>query len=306
MTGAHDPINLFFGPVFGTAISNLERTATAVLAPAQGSLILILDPTLSGALQLNGTVLMTVAGKIHVNSDNACGVLLNGQPFKVQAVQTSVVGGACYHDGTIAGAVIEGADIEEDPLAHLLTDSASWDAFKTAMPQPLGPNGQISTPDTYGPGHYPQGLSLASSDQVTLLPGHYMLGGAGVTLHGSSFITGDDVTLFIDQGATVDISGSGAGASLTATKSGDYQGIAFFHHRQNGPGVQSKITGGGLFQVQGLIYVPGGELVMGGNPGKEIGAIIVNTLSNAGVTGFTITGKGIPPSEGDEYTYLVE
>jgi hypothetical protein len=240
---------------------------------------------------------MTVAGKVQVNSNHPCGLLLNGSSFKVQAVQTSVVGGACYQNGTIAGAVIEGADIELDPPAHLLPDNASWNAFKTAMPQPLGPNGQINAPGTYGPGHYPQGLSLASTDQVVLLPGHYMFGGAGVTLPGSSFISGDDVTLFIDQGATVDISGSGAGASLTATKSGEYQGIAFFHHRQNGPGVQSKITGGGLFDVQGLIYVPAGELVMGGNPGKEIGAIIVNTLGNVGVTGFSVTGKGIPPSE---------
>jgi hypothetical protein len=264
---------------------------------------------------------MTVAGKIHVNSSAHCGIQLNGQPFKVEAVQTSVVGGACYQDGTISGPVIEDADVIPDPLADLLPTTASWNAFKADLPTPIpqpGSNGlgAILTGGTYPPGYYPGGLSLASGDVVTLDPSsnpskpYFMFGGTGVTQHGSSFVTGNGVTVFIDKGAAVDISGSGAGASLKAPSSGEYQGIAFFHHRENKHPApkdpQSKITGGGLFQIEGLIYIPGGELVLGGNPGKEIGAIIVNSLANAGVTGFTITGKGIPPSKGPEYTYLVE
>jgi hypothetical protein len=94
--------------------------------------------------------------------------------------------------------------------------------------------------------------------------------------------------------------------SAKAPQSGPFQGVSMFHHRENTGPKESEISGGGLFQIEGLIYVPGGELVMGGVPGKEIGAIIVNTLTNAGTTGFNITGKGIPPSPGPDYTYLVE
>jgi Flp pilus assembly protein TadG len=306
-------LNLFFGGVFGTSVTGVERTATAVLAPAQQALILVLDDTV-GALKLNGTVDMVVNGSIHANSTKNCGIQLNGQPDKIVAVQTSVVGTVCDQHDTIAGLVVEGADPIPDPLADLLPAPSDWTNFKTTLTVQPGSDGlgAIKTGGNYPPGYYPGGISVASSDVITLDTSsnpsspYYMFGGDGVTMHGSSFLMGDGVTLFIDQGAAVDISGSGAGANLVATPTGPYQGIAFFHHRLNSGNSESKITGGGLFTVEGLIYIPAGELVLGGNPGKEIGAIIVGSMTNHGVTGFTITGKGIPPSKGPEYTYLVE
>jgi len=53
--------------------------------------------------------------------------------------------------------------------------------------------------------------------------------------------------------------------------------------------------------------VPGGEAVIGGGPGKAIGGLIVDRLSNAGTTSFSITGCGIP-ADPDALigTYLVE
>ncbi|MHC5211730.1 MAG: pilus assembly protein TadG-related protein [Planctomycetota bacterium] len=307
-------LNLFFGPFFGTAVTDVERTATAVLAPAEQALILVLDNKV-GALKLVGTVFMEVHGKIHANSTMNCGIQLNGQPDKVLASQTSVVGTVCdQHDTITGGPIVEGADHIPDPLEDLLPDLASWNAFKAGLDVQPGSDGlgAITSAGTYPPGYYPGGISLSSSDIVTLDPSsnpgnpYYMFGNNGVTLHGSSFVMGDNVTVFIDQGAAVDISGSGAGADLSAPTSGPFQGIAFFHYRENNGNPESKITGGGLFKIEGLIYAAAGELILGGNPGKEIGAIIVGSLTNHGVTGFTITGNGIPPAEGEEYTFLVE
>jgi Flp pilus assembly protein TadG len=307
---------LFFGSVFFSPTSDVGAMATAVLAPAFDALIIILDPHKAGALLLNGTPDMVVMGKVHVNSDNPCGVRLNGSPFKLQAHVTEVVGGACYPDGSIGGEVVEGADVLEDPLKDLLTGNAddpmgmSWAAYKTAMPKPLGNNGKIDgSLTTYVPGHYPQGLKLESDEFVTLEPGTYLFGGEdGITLHGSSFVTGTDVTLLIDEGSSTDISGSGAGLDICAPDDlgNPLQGVALFSHRNNTGEPEAKITGGGLFKVEGVIYVPGGEVVMGGQPGKEIGAIICNSLTNAGTTGFIITGKGLPPPEGPEFTFLVQ
>ena len=91
------------------------------------------------------------------------------------------------------------------------------------------------------------------------------------------------------------------------TASSAYQGITMFFHRQSSGPSLCKIAGGGLFLVEGVIYVPGGELVMSGTPGKEIGAVLALTASTQGTTAYTITGKGVPKLTDDSpSTYLVE
>jgi hypothetical protein len=313
---------LLFGPVFGVNTSDVGSRATAVMAPAAWPYILVLHPDLPWAMELNGTAFLAVPlGKVHVNSiHNKSAIRLVGT-IAVQAMQTSVCGAALYPDGAISGPLLEGADYVPDPLAHLLPDEASWDAFRAAMPQPLGPNGQIDGTGTYDPGFYPEGMELDAGDQVVLNPGFYMFGGSfdvatntidgGIQLHGSARVTADGVTLFIDEGAVVDVSGSGAGMQMTPTASGPFQGVALFHHRENDQGPKDwpadcKIGGGGLFQVEGYIYVPSGHFEMAGTPGKKIGGIITNTLDNNGTTGFFITGKGLPPPTGPEYPFLVQ
>jgi hypothetical protein len=201
-----------------------------------------------------------------------------------------------------------------DPLAGLLPDTAAWDAFKAGLVVQPGSDeaGTIDASGTYPPGFYPGGLSITSSDVVVLDPSsnpaqpYFMFGGNGMDIHGYAHVTAIGATIFIDQGAHVDMSGNGAGATVEAPDDGDFANIAFFHHRENTGEPESSIAGGGLLNVLGLIYVPGGELEIGGSPGKEIGGIIVNSLTNHGTTGFTITGKGIPLEPGEEYVFLVE
>ena len=300
-------LSLLFGPVFGKNSSDVGVTATAVLAPPPPALVLILDPTGSNALRINGTNYLYVpSGRIHANSSSACGIGLVGTPAIV-ALRTTVVGGACYPAGTITGGpVIEDSDVLLDPLASTLPTTPTWNAFKSAMPTPLGPAGKITTGGTFTPGYYPQGLDVTSTAVVNLQPGSYMFG-ADVKLGGSAMVYGTGVTIFYDKNVTLDISGSGAGMSLTPPAEGPFKGLTYFMHRQSTSPALCKIGGGGLFHVEGIIYVPSGELVMGGTPGKEIGAILVKTARTEGTTGYTITGKGVPKLS-DEITsaYLVE
>jgi Flp pilus assembly protein TadG len=308
---ADGPLDLFFGSVFGTNTSDVQVTATAVLAPAGDPLILILDPTRPNALRVNGTnSVNAAAGKIHANSTNPCGISLVGTPTMI-AQLTSVVGGACYPAGSIMGTVAEGAAVVPDPLAGLLPDVLAWNAFKSSLPMPLGPTGEINATGTYSPGYYPKGMTAASSEVITLLPGYYMLGdngsNGGVTLGGSAFVTGTNVTLFIDKNAGLKISGSTAGMRLTPPALGDtFHGVTIFHHRQNNGAAESRISGDGLIDIEGWIYVPSGELIMGGGPGKEIGGMIVYTAKTEGTTGYTFTGKGLTVPTGPDYAFLVE
>ena len=300
-------LSLLFAPVFGTNASDVGVISTAVLAPPPPALILILDPTGNAALRINGTnSLFVPTGRIHANSDSACGISLVGTPTML-AARTTVVGGACYPAGTITGPVIEDSDVIADPLASTLPTVATWNAFKGAMPTPLGPTGEITDGGTYSPGYYPKGMDVASTAVVNLQPGSYMFG-ADVKLGGSAMVYGTGVTIFYDKDAMLDISGSGAGMQMTPPGSGDpFYGVTMFFHRQTTGGSVAKIGGGGSFKVEGVVYVPSGTLVMAGTPGKELGGIIAFRAETAGTTGFTVTGKGLPPwPSGPKTAFLVE
>jgi Flp pilus assembly protein TadG len=305
-SNADGPLALLFGPIFGKDTENVGASSTALMALPMDPLVLILDPTANNALNINGTnYLEVINGKIQVNSNGHCALHLVGDPTMTAAL-TKIVGGACYPEGTIVGAVAEGSDPVPDPLANVLPTTSDWNALKTSMPKPKGAKGQIDKSGTWEPGYYPDGLVVTASETVTLKPGSYMFGGE-VKVGGSAKILGSNVTIFCDKGVDVDVSGSEAGMQLTPPAEGPFMGITFFMHRQTtGPAVV-KIGGGGIFKVEGIIYVPSGELVMGGTPGKEIGAILALTAKTEGTTGYTITGKGVPKLTDEESsTYLVE
>ena len=304
---ADGPLSLLFAPVFGTDTSDVGVTSTAVLAPPPPAHVLILDPTGNDALRINGTNFLHVpSGRIHANSSSACGISLVGTPSML-AARTTVVGGACYPDGTIIGPVIEDSDVIADPLAGVLPTTVSWNTFKGAMPTPAGPAGEIKAAGTYDPGYYPKGMDIASTMVVNLNPGSYMFGD-DVKLGGSSMVYGTGVTLFFDKNAELDISGSGAGMIMTPPgSSSPFYGVTLFFHRQTTGNNVCKIGGGGTFSVEGISYVPAAELVMGGTPGKELGGIIAWRASTNGTTGFTVTGKGLPPfPSGPKNAFLVE
>lgn len=301
------PLALLFGPVFGKEASSVGATSTAVVASPADPLVLILDPTGNGALHINGTnTLDVLAGKVQVNSNNDCGLSLVGTPV-MSAALTRVVGGACYPDGSILGPVQESASVVPDPLANVLPTVATWNAFKTSLPMPAGENGEISSSGTFDPGYYPKGLDATSSAVIHLNPGSYMFG-TKVKLAGNAFLTGSGVTLFMDKNVNVDISGSQAGMQLTPPgEASQFNGITMFTHRQSTAKSLVKLGGDGVLQLEGVVYVPKGELVMAGTPGHEIGAILAFAATNDGTTGFIITGKGVPQFSAEPpAAYLVE
>jgi hypothetical protein len=310
-TSAGGPIALFFGSAFGTSVLDAGRTATAVLTVDADPLVLLLATSGPGALDLNGTPVLDVsAGKIHSNSSDACSIDLVGTP-SVSAMVTSMAGAGCYPPGSISGAVVTGGPVLPDPLADLLPDAASWNAYEAAMTVQAGTGGgTIGGSGTFAPGLYAGGIDLKSSDTVTLQPGVYMLGGHGLTMKGGASLSAPGATLLIDHGGQVDVSGN-ASLSILAPESGSFEGVAFFSHRQNaggGPGSpEMRIGGTGDVDVQGIVYLPSGTFVMAGTPGnKQLGALIVHTLTNSGTSGFVVTGNGVPVSGGPELVFLVE
>lgn len=291
------PLDLFFGSLFGTPSVQISRAAIAQLGAVPDPLILVLDLSRQGALYLQGSASMSVpTGTVHVNSNNYCAVDLQGA-VTLSAQRVDIVGNIC---GSTSSPVSTGELVEPDPLIGL--------PYPSGLALPLGPQGKITIGGTYSPGRYPRGIDMLGGT-ATLLPGEYSFGNGGgskgIDLRGTALVTGDGVMLHIEQGARVDVSGGG-GMQLKPPASGVYQGVTLFHHRNNITSNAFRVRGGGQFDVAGTLYIPRGHLDLGGNPGKKIGRIVVNTLECIGNAGFTITGLNVPPPTGPKYVYLVQ
>ncbi len=287
------PLPLMFGKMFGVQKSEVSRTAVAITSRTDPH-ILVLDPYESSALKMSGGATVdSEDGSIHVNSNSSCGATLSGGAI-VDADGLSTVGNACLGDGSVTGTVKEGAKYIEDPLLALLPDAPAWNAFKASMPRPAGPAGMIKKSGTFEPGYYPRGLQLVSYDRVTLREGEYMFGGKGITMTGHATLQGENITLFIDEGASVSVTGS-ANLLLKAAEEGPYAGITIFTHRENVKSGTCKITGGGKVDIGGIIYVPSGETVLSGSGESwQIGGLISDTLTLSGQSTYIIPGDLLP------------
>ncbi len=289
---SNSPLALLFSPLFGaTATSDVGRPATAVLAPRDQPLILVLDPTGADALHFNGGVTMDVqAGTIQVDSSDACAFSVSGSSGLLEGQRTRIVGDACIAPSNVTGDLIPFSFYVPDPLASLPSPtSASMTNY-----------GRIQNPGTYQPGYYPQGISL-NGGTATLNPGVYYIEG-GINLKGNSMLSGTEACVYLASGSFV--TGGTAAVQLTPPTSGTYMGIAFFQARSNT--TASSIGGTGTFDIVGTIYFPNAEFDMSGNVSRTIGRIILWRLNISGNAGYVITGLGVPPTTDPPHVFLVK
>lgn len=298
------PLELVFGPLFGALTSEVEVSAIATYGLKARPVVLVLDPTGAGALQLDGaTMLDAPTGMVQVNSNDACAIKLSGTPL-LRAMKVSTPGGICAAPGLIDGYLQMGDPPFADPFADQLPSDAAWDGYKVRLPLPMGLHGAITAPGSFAPGYYPGGISLTGQTAATLLPGVYLLGGAGLTLRGSATLTGSQVVLLIDRGAQVDVRGSAnLILSAPAPKPGTFFGIALFSHRGNA-GLAAAFGGTGEVRIQGSVYVPSGLFRMAGGPNQSIESLIAWRVDSVGNASLRANG----PSHAQSHTaaYLVE
>ena len=86
------PVSLFFGPMFGITTSNVSRTATAMSGGTFSAGLVVLDPSRSSSIGLNGTPDINIQnGGIIVDSSSSSAVSLNGNA-SIEATQLRIVG----------------------------------------------------------------------------------------------------------------------------------------------------------------------------------------------------------------------
>jgi hypothetical protein len=294
---------LTFGGPFQATTSDVARSSIAVFKASGNPLIHVLDPASSKTFDMNGTPVLDVSeGTVQVNSDDSCALHGNGSG-SIMAGAVNVVGNACVPSGMVQGQMNTGAATLPDPLADILPTTSDWNQLKASLPKPLGSKGQIAASGSFAPGYYPKGISINNSQTVSLMPGTYMFG-SDVTMQGQSVLTGNGVTLLVDDGVAVRVLG-GACITVSPPASGNFQGLVLMCHRNTTNSKACSIGGNGGLSFEGSLYVPSGGVDLNGTGlAQAFGQVVCWTLNVSGTS--DITGIDIVPAETGAVVTLVQ
>ncbi len=301
-TSPNGPVPLIFGPAFGVSTVNISRSAIAINQGGTGAGMIALCGDCECALKISGTGNLDLnGGPIQVNSTDPCAVCGNGSG-QINSSGVNVGGGVCTTPNVDFPIDIwTGAPPIEDPLAFL--PEPTWD--------PVDDLGTINTSGTFSPGYYSGGMTLGVDDNVTLLPGIYILDGAGVDITSTATLLAEGVMLYIPPGTGyVDIRGQGSVRITPPDPTlysypgvGTYEFVSIFQSRLNTN--PSRILGTSLLDLQGTLYFPSAPLELGGT-GEGFGnQLIAYTVWVHGTGDIVINYDGTYPASGGTI-FLVE
>jgi hypothetical protein len=247
-------------------------------------------------IQNTGSGSISVPGcDIYDNSSSSNALDQTGSG-SISAKAIDIVGGyKNVGSGTISPTPTTGAGSQSDPLSFLQAPSYSTSGCGAA--QSFTGSGTY----TLGPGCY-DGISLTGSGTLTLSAGPYVINGnfsntgsgtlnlgaglyvvtGNLSLTGSGPMSGTGVSFYTL--GTTSVTGSGT-VTLTAPTSGSDDGILFFQSRTDSNAM--TVTGSSNMTLQGIIYVPDGQLKMtGSGSAGTYEDIVVNSLDFTGSTAF--------------------
>ncbi|MCH7998715.1 MAG: hypothetical protein IIA91_04435 [Chloroflexi bacterium] len=295
-----------FARALGLESTDVSARAVAGIAPAtigNNAAILILNEHECSAFQMVGTTDLSItnSGAIMVNSD--CDSEQNGAINKGGSSVATVEGGIFYYeDGSwsISGSGALDPEPEtvsyrtSDPLAGLtppypyVVDTSPDSGGTVADPKTLNVNGAAAT---LHPGVYWGGMQI-QAENVTLLPGTYIMAGGGFAASSSGTISGDEVFIYNTfdpekpnapdgKCGPIDLRGSAA-YTFTAPTSGAYKDVLFWQDEACTNAVRIAGSGDGGGGSSGIFYVSSAELELVG--GGDLGALqmIVDTIKIGG------------------------
>jgi hypothetical protein len=291
VTGSHTYLQVASLPITVT-LTHENAPSTAVTSTAVvGASVLVLDPSLSGALSISGASVINVAGVVYVDSSSGTALSASGSAH-VTASSIRVVGGfQATGTATLSPTPTTGVASLADPFASL--------------PIPI-----LTTPDqgtinvtnsnsvTLNPGIYDK-ISVQGNATVTLNPGTYVLKGGGLTVsNGASLLGSGAGVLIYNAGSNypngggnfggISLSGSGT-ISLKAATSGTYAGMTIFQARDNNRAL--SLTASSNLSVTGAVYAPDALVTLSGDVTLK-GGIIADRLSMSNSSSSSLAADG--------------
>jgi hypothetical protein len=235
------PLERFFSKLFLDGFVTVNARAVARYQTSANACLLALDPIESRSILFSGTSSMTL---------NGCNVMTNSiAPDAIRSQGSTDVSVDCLIS---SGGVDLSTHVALTQCANPIVNAAPVaDPYKDLPePTPAGPclNGNGAS---LSPGNYCHGISM--NHDTVLAPGTYYISGGNFRTNGNANVSGENVTIYLDDGARVAMNGNSK-VNLTAPTSGTYSGILFFGDRDNSDSTVNKFNGTADSDLTGSLY----------------------------------------------------
>lgn len=292
-----------FSALFAEGAVEVSGRAVARVTEGQQTCVLALDKHASGAVTFIGSTSAILIGcNVHSNSLANDAVLVTGSAT-VQTPCMSAAGRVSVDDGLTLSECVspyEYADQADDPYADLPVPDVTQ---PETTPNVFG--GGAGSTYNITPGRY-RGMDIRRT--VNMAPGVYVIDGGTLKVNSTATVTGDGVTFYLTNGATLDMDG-GADVTLSAPTSGAYSGVLAYVDRDSAYAVH-KVNGNSSSTMNGAIYASSGKVLMNGTSTfgggcTQIVALQIEFSGNAGL-GVDCTGAGVRDIRSSRLVLLVE
>lgn len=219
--------------------------------------ILALDPAGPQSLLFTGSTDVTLAGcDLMSNSINLNALAVTGAGRVVTSCANSVGSMAISSQLDLTECMEPRMNLPPalDPLAGLVPPVAG---ACSNLPSGGGQGTRIVSP-----GRYCNGMTF--NGDAHLEPGVYIVDGGAFRLNGGARITGEGVTIYLTNNATVQMNGN-ADIFLSAPQEGAYSGVLFWGDRNNAAATQAQFNGTAASSLKGALYFPSQTLEIRGN-----------------------------------------
>jgi len=280
------PQPTFFMRVGGFNSVNVSSRAVASMYGSPAGCIYVLDPADPDTYTATGTITLSSACGLLVDSANTKAFKDNGGAC-TQATGITLVGGvdvdACSQPPQ--SGIVTGVAPFSDPLSYLQPPSFNG-CDQTGL--------HINKDTAIGPGVYCGGIQVSSGINVTLASGLYVLNGGGFKMSGGGSLTGDPAgVMFYNTGTgngskkygTIDIEGvnntfltASPVDTTTGANAGMLAGILFFDDRNASSYISNPvniITGGSSANISGALYFPSTALQYSGGTTQTAYTVVV-------------------------------
>ena len=270
------------------AVIRVRSVATAI---GEGEHCVISLKNNGVGIGVAGTAKVNLGCGVAANSKSTPAVKLDGNSY-LKASPITAHGGIDYASNNIdtGTRLLSYQPPVADPLAerNLQVPNAPCDttgnkgiAIKPSETATIGPgstSGVVS--DSNGDGYTTICGGLDVKGDLTLNPGIYVIDGGDLKVNSGARITGHDVTLILTgdnagKMANIDISGS-ATVDLTATDddSSEWDGVLVYQD-PIGSNHTSTINGGSDLGLEGIVYMPNGDIQFNGNAGQHADCLLL-------------------------------
>jgi hypothetical protein len=240
------PATRFFSKIFSTDEVTLHTRGVARYEDGGQACILALDPEASGAVTFTGNAVSFINGcNVMSNSLDDSSLIVSGSA-DITVPCALAAGGV---------SVDEGLTLTDCPEAQSNVPPANDPFEDMEEPEVTGPcqnlpGGQGAA--TISPGRYCGGGNLMGDK--TFEPGVYVIDGGTFRINSGANVTGEGVTFFFTNDATVDFNGN-ATITFSAPTSGTYEGVVFYGDDDNINNT-NKFNGNASSSITGAIYFP--------------------------------------------------